>query len=255
MTVEDIRGVTFETVRKGYRVEDVDDYLQQVAVDMERLIMARDALQNERDAAFSERDSAFAERDAASSDNGATNAQIQSLIEAKEDAENKMYILAEKVEEYRGQEDTLTTALINAQRMGETVVKEAKQKAENMIREATGHAELLRQRAEQEIERERGTLEKLTAEVTRFKATILNLYKQHIESLSAMDPPVIRAEEVLEKDRAEREEKAQGIAEGRIQEEETPEFYVDETIEPVQETPTPVVGEAFDGFQPGVGYL
>ncbi len=176
MTVGDIRNVTFEHERKGYRPEDVDDFLQQVADDLERAYAERDTLVAERNAALAER---------------------QSLIAAKDDAESKMYILAEKVEEYRGQEDTLKTALINAQRMGETVVKEAKQKADQMLREATGQSELLRQKAEAETLREQNTLENLIAEVAKFKSTILNLYKQHIESLSALDAPVARAEEAL----------------------------------------------------------
>lgn len=162
MTSEDVRKVTFERVVRGYRPEDVDDFLQQVAVDMEALA-----------------------------------AEKQEAERQKEDIEGKIYILAQKVEEYRDQEETLKTALLNAQRMGETVVYEAKQKAESMIREASGKADLLRQQAEQEINNERFMLEKLRDEVSRFKATILSMYRQHIESFSALDAPVLRVEEFL----------------------------------------------------------
>lgn len=44
-----------------------------------------------------------------------------------------MYILAEKVDQYRNDEETLKTALLNAQRMGESVIHEARQKAETII--------------------------------------------------------------------------------------------------------------------------
>lgn len=162
MTSEDIRKVTFEKTMRGYRTEDVDDFLSKAA----------DII-----------DDITAERDAA--------------IQASRDMEEKMYILAQKVEEYRGQEDTLKTALINAQRMGETVVHEAKIKADSLLRDASGKAEMLRQQTETEILNEQQTLESLQAEVTRFKATVLNLYKQHIESLSALDQPVVRVDEFL----------------------------------------------------------
>ncbi len=162
MTSEDIKNVTFERTRRGYQPEDVDDFLLQVSRKIEDL-----------------------------------EQQVGAAQSAQAEAENKMYILADKMEEYRGLEDTLKTALINAQRMGETVLHEAKQKADNMIREATDHSEMLHQQAEQDIAREQLTLEKLQSEVTHFKATILNLYKQHIESLSELDVPVERAEEVL----------------------------------------------------------
>ena len=170
MNPENIRNVDFDIVRRGYNKVDVDDYLQKVAVAMDELTAERDMLVGERDAA----------------------------IEAKTNTEGKMLVLAQKVEEYRGEEDTLKTALINAQRMGETVVHEAKQKADTLVREANGTAQLLREQAEQEITRERLTLEKLQAEVTRFKATILNLYKQHIESLSALDEPVSQIDVLME---------------------------------------------------------
>ena len=132
MNAEDIRNVTFDKVMRGYRPEEVDAYLDQVAAELERL-------QTE-----------------------------------KADAEKKMYILAEKVDQYRNDEETLKTALLNAQRMGESVIHEARQKAETIIYE-----EAVEKVAEEEM-----LLARLKAEVAHFKGEVLNLYKQHIESLS-----------------------------------------------------------------------
>ena len=205
MTSEDIRNVTFEKSMRGYRAEDVDSFMLEVAHRLEEV-------ETERDAAAA----------------------------AKKDMEGKMYILAQKVEEYRGQEDTLKTALINAQRMGETVVKEAKQKADTLVRDATGQAELLREQAEQEILHEQMVLEKMQGEVTRFKATVLNLYKQHIESLSALDAPVARVDEYFEENQQDlpaAEEYDEEYAEEDETEEvlaveyETEEEYQDEDLE------------------------
>lgn len=254
MTADELRNVTFDHARKGYRTEDVDDYLVQAAQAMEQLeaeLAAREneilALQNQppviqqpsedqllplqQQAADLQAVVAQLQADnndlqqqlqAYQGESGDVTAQIEELeakvqtlegekyqlaeatrmaLAAKDEAESKMLILAEKAEEYRGQEETLKSTLINAQRLGETVVHEAKQKADQMLREATGQTELLRQRAEQECARERQVLENLVGEVNRFKTTILNLYKQHIESLSAMDSPVNRAEEYLAKDK------------------------------------------------------
>lgn len=162
MTSDDVRSTRFELVKRGYSPEEVDYFIQQVARDI-------DAMQ----------------------------AEIDSFYAEKEEQQRKIMVLAEKVEEYRGEEDVLKTALINAQRMGETVVYEAKQKAEQIIREANGKTEMLRQQADQEIKNERFMLEKLKEEVSRFKTTVLSLYKQHIESFSALDAPVLRVEEFL----------------------------------------------------------
>ncbi len=181
MTTEEIRATSFDVVRKGYNPEDVMAFQQELADEIDRLT-------EELEIAAAQRDEALIAKESAET----------AMLTLKDDYDAKMYVLAEKVEEYRGQEDILKTALINAQRMGETVVHEAKQKAEQILRESTGQAELLRQKAEREIARERETLEHILGEVNKFKTTILNLYKLHIESLSELDAPIQRAEQLLE---------------------------------------------------------
>lgn len=144
MNVEDIHNVTFDRVMRGYRPEEVDAYLDQVAAELERL-------QTE-----------------------------------KGDLEKKMNILAEKVAQYRNDEETLKTALLNAQRMGESVIHEARQKAETILYDATNKANQARDEALEKVAEEELLLSRLKAEVAHFKSEILNLYKQHIESLSLL---------------------------------------------------------------------
>ena len=45
-------------------------------------------------------------------------------------AEEKMLVLAEKLEEYRANEDSLKTVLLGAQKLGENIVRDSKAKAE-----------------------------------------------------------------------------------------------------------------------------
>ena len=87
ITSEDVRRVTFEKSMRGYRCDDVDDYLKQVAESMETLSAQNDDLQK------------------------------------------KLVVLAQRIDQYRAEEDTLRTTMINAQRLGENVIREAKQKA------------------------------------------------------------------------------------------------------------------------------
>lgn len=165
--------------------------------------------------------------------------EMEALEAARDDAENKMYILAQKVEEYRGLEDTLKTALINAQRMGETVVHEAKQKADAMVREATGKARTIKEQAQAEIEAEYESLEKLRDEVGQFKSTILTLYKQHIESLSALDTAVDHVEEFLDENQPSGNDDLQG-KDTQPQAASFSETF-EETYEPVPQNFTPLV--------------
>ena len=144
ITPQEIRTVTFDKVMRGYRPEDVDAFLQQIAQQMEQLQAEKEA------------------------------------------TEKKLYILAEKVEEYRKDEDNLKTALLNAQRMGENVIKEARQKAESILREADIRAEDITRAAGEQVSEERLELERVKAEVAQFKNSVLSLYKQHIESLSTL---------------------------------------------------------------------
>ena len=141
---QDIRTVTFEKSMRGYRTEDVDSFLQQVAD------------------------------------------TIDMLTKEKEDSQKKLYILAQKIEEYRKDEDNLKTALLNAQRMGENVIHEAKQKAEEIIRKARIGAEDITRQAHEQVQEESLEYQRISAEVAAFKTNVLNLYRQHIESLSTL---------------------------------------------------------------------
>lgn len=179
---QEIRSVTFDKVMRGYRPEDVDAFLQQVAQDMEQL----------------------------ASDNA--------------DKEKKLYILAEKIEEYRRDEDNLKTALLNAQRMGESVIREAKQKAESLLREAGIRADTLTRVAQEQSEEQQQELERVKAEVAHFKNTLLAMYKQHIELISGLpgDEEIEEAEPVVEAVEPVRKEEPQPQPAEEMQPEQAP---------------------------------
>ena len=76
LTSKEIRSTTFVSVRKGYATEDVDAFLNKVAGEL-------DTLQNECAAMLKEKDDVIA-----------------GLQAEKKEIEDKMMVLAEKVEEY-----------------------------------------------------------------------------------------------------------------------------------------------------------
>ena len=129
------------------------------------------------------------------------------------DLDKKLQILAQRIEGYRADEDTLKTALLNAQRLGENVIHEAKQKAESVLREASLKAESLTEQAKGQVLEQKMELERVQSEVAHFKASVLSLYKSHIESLSTLpgneeeeleaeaeEHPEQQIEELLEKE-------------------------------------------------------
>ena len=169
LTPQDVRSVQFEKNLRGYRTEDVDRFLDKVEQQLEQ-----DAEQME-----------------------ALRKQVADLT-----AENET--LRRNMQSYEADGDMLKSALINAQRMGENVIREANQKAEDIlhranlrgddiIRDANELLQKASDRADEIISEandkklaEEREYDRVRLEVTRFKSDVLNLYRSHVESLSRL---------------------------------------------------------------------
>ena len=153
---EDVRRVTFDKAFQGYRREDVDAYLKEVAQAMDDLAAQNDDLQK------------------------------------------KLFVLAQRIDQYRAEEDTLRTTMINAQRLGENVIREAKQKAAEIIRTANIKAEDREQRSRDDVELAKQEIITLKSEADSFKRSLIEMYRKHINLINKLpdytpqpeDPPV-----------------------------------------------------------------
>ena len=153
---EDVRRVTFDKAFQGYRREDVDAYLKEVAQAMDDLTAQNDDLQK------------------------------------------KLVVLAQRIDQYRAEEDTLRTTMINAQRLGENVIREAKQKAAEIIRTANIKAEDREQRSRDDVELAKQEIVTLKSEADSFKRSLIEMYRKHINLINKLpdytpqpeDPPV-----------------------------------------------------------------
>lgn len=152
MTLENIRNVEFNRGR-GYRAEEVDDFIDACAD------------------------------------------TVQQLMQEKEELNQKMKVLADKLVEYRNDEDSIRAALLNAQRTGDTVLREAEQKAQQIIEEAKKEAENAREALYARVEQEKQELERIQREVAAFKERMLTLYKEHLELLKLLPDEEAAAEE------------------------------------------------------------
>ncbi len=152
-------------------------------------------------------------------------AGVDQLNAERDDLQKKLYILAQKVEEYRSEEETLKSALLNAQRLGENVIHEAKIKSDGMIREATGKAQRILEAADLREQEEKDRLRALEAEVTAFKGSILALYQKHIEALSELDGTVEKVHTSVfgEEPAPETEEQNAAADESAVEPSETPQ--------------------------------
>lgn len=151
ITPQEIANKRFEKGRGGYRQDDVDSYLEEVA-----------------------------------------NA-YSTMINKNQELEKKLEVLAEQIEKYREDEDSLRAALVGAQKLGDSVIREAKTKAEYIVHDATVKADKIMEKSKKDIEREHVALVQIQKEVASFKNRLLSLYKQHLEVISNL--PEIQQEE------------------------------------------------------------
>lgn len=184
---EDVRRVTFEKSMRGYRCDDVDDYLKQVAESMEALSAQNDDLQK------------------------------------------KLVVLAQRIDQYRAEEDTLRTTMINAQRLGENVIREAKQKAAEIIRSANMKAEDREQRARDDVELAKQEIVTLKSEADSFKRSLMEMYRKHINLISKL-PEYRKPEE----EEAPKQEPAQPEVQPEPEPAQQQPAYTAPTVQPIQ---------------------
>ncbi|MBR5310884.1 MAG: DivIVA domain-containing protein [Oscillospiraceae bacterium] len=127
------------------------------------------------------------------------------MYESKVSAEEKLEVLAEKLEEYRANEDSLKTVLLGAQKLGENIVRDSKAKAEVILSDAENQVKQVFAESESKIIKEKETLVTLQKETAEFKKRLLAMYRQHLELISLMPETSEEKapEEVLEEEPAE----------------------------------------------------
>ncbi|MBR5512796.1 MAG: DivIVA domain-containing protein [Ruminococcus sp.] len=148
-------------------------------------------------------------------------AELDEMERERQEANNKIQILADKVREYMKDEEALKDALLGAQKQGHLVINEATAKAEEIIAAAQAKAaeledEAVRQHAEameknrQEIAKEKDSLTEARRQVAEFKKNLFDMYKTHLEMIStmpdALDEELETAEEIAAAVAAENEE-------------------------------------------------
>ena len=88
---------------------------------------------------------------------------IKDLKDQNEVLEEKIGVLAESLQKYREDEDSLREALLGAQKMGDSIVKNANNKAEITMREASVKAAHIVEEARKKVEDEKDELIRVQA--------------------------------------------------------------------------------------------
>ena len=102
----------------------------------------------------------------------------------------KMKVLVDKVEEYRGNEDALRMAVVSAQRLGNIIERESKEKADTLVSDATAEAERITREARVEVEMEKARLDeakRVSAQFVENMELLCNRQLSFLEKVGEMD--------------------------------------------------------------------
>ena len=135
-----------------------------------------------------------------------TRQQLVRLEKEKSDLEGKLILLAKKIEEYRADEDSLKAALLGAQRFGDSIVKEAKQKADSLLNDANVKASQMEDAAKaqadsilislrEEIDVEKKELARLQKESGKFREELKKAYLAQLANVEKLPGEVEDATE------------------------------------------------------------
>ena len=155
MNAKEISAKRFDKSAFGYKADEVDSFLNEIA------------------------------------------AEVNELTSQNTELQKKLEILATKLEEYRQDENSMKEALLGAQKLGNTIVREAKEKADaiiaeaqlksdDLMREATENSQKQLASMKKDIEKEQHTLMLTQREVSNFKSKLLALYKSHLDTITSI---------------------------------------------------------------------
>lgn len=159
LTLSDIENAVFRRAgRAGYNGEDVDNFLQQIRVSYEALIK-NNLEQKEKIAMLS-----------------SENASLK-----KENT-----TMSSQIQQYREEEDEIKHALISAQKLGDASIREARHKAEIILKDAELQAQSVVAEARGKIGDYETELEQLKRSVSDFRASLLDMYRKHLVLIDAL---------------------------------------------------------------------
>lgn len=187
---------------------------------------------------------------------------VAGLIEERNTSNKKLEVLADKLMEYRNEEDSIRSALMSAQRLGDTIVREANQKAslvqedaaikaEKLLTDAQVKADGLVNSVADEVKAQEAELKRLKHEVAMFKERMLTIYKEHLSLIDLLPEEPKPEEPVAETAEVATEPEAAAQVEAPAEELKPVEATVaEETAEPEVTKQPAVAASAQPAFVP-----
>ena len=150
----------------------------------------------------------------------------------------KMKVLVDKVEEYRGNEDALRMAVLSAQKLGNMIEAEAKDKAAQIVGSAEAEAQRITGEAALQVSAEKARLAESKNESAKFIESMDSLCRRQLEFL----------QRVGEMDFMQQYRAAAAAEDAEPAVEESAEIH--ETVKSIEETIAKVVVEPASDVRP-----
>ncbi|MGN0641661.1 MAG: DivIVA domain-containing protein [Huintestinicola sp.] len=170
ITARDINTKRFEQARPGYKTEEVDEFLKEIA----------------------------AQIDASSKEKEDTDKKIEVLVESIRKYKSDEEALKDAL---IGAQKQARAVLAEAQTKAQQIIAEAQQKAEQIISAANVKSDEIIGSTAIRAEKAKAQLETMQKEVSSFKSEILAMYKNHLELITSL--PEYDSEDDAEEEIAE----------------------------------------------------
>lgn len=180
ITVKDISDKVFSKQARGYNIEEVDDFLDELAAQMETIVRENRALMQHLDEATAALTAKEAVPEVAPV---IVQHPVQPVVAPNPQAQPMM--LADEPQYFKNLETTLRETLISAQRVADETIAEARKKANSMIATAEEQAAAITSTAKAEAETVRTESEEVRKAVMDYRARFLRLVEDQMHALKA----------------------------------------------------------------------
>lgn len=168
ITVNDIRNKQFKMEGRGYNCDEVDDFLDELAEQTEKLIRENTSLKNELAAAKEQAEAAkTAEKTALEA--------VQTPAMQQPTFNEPSY--------FKNLETTLRETLISAQRIADETIDDARKKARKIIAEAEEHANTLQEQSAQKMAEARADYDALKNASEEYRRGFTSLVEEQTRLL------------------------------------------------------------------------
>ena len=187
ITVKDIHEKEFSKQVRGYSIDEVDDFLDELAEQMEAMIKENREALAEAEAAKAELAQIKAEKTAAVAAPVVVAEEPKSIVAVAPAQPVQQSAAIDEPQYFKNLETTLRETLISAQRLADETVADARKKANAMIASAEEQAANVTAAAKAEVETHKSEAEELKKAAEDYRARFLRLLEDQAHILKADD--------------------------------------------------------------------